>query len=230
MSTWQFNFQFDLDRDRRSEASIKLLDTCGIDFQQLKRRGIDPLYFAEKMTLSGLVLNDRVTWVCFHGCYDFAYLLKTLMNESLPQSKDHFHRLLRIYFPRIYDIKTFQHELDLQFEGGGLNRLADMLGIKRVGTTHQAGSDSLVTSQVFFRLKERYPAKMSHILGKYKCDVYGFDNDHAYSSVNTRVAQQLLEHFSQYELDSESSTALNNEYDQYGNQYYNNGNNIDYSQ
>jgi CCR4-NOT transcription complex subunit 7/8 len=33
----------------------------------------------------------------------------------------------------------------MHFEGG-LNRLADLLDIERIGATHQAGSDSLVTS------------------------------------------------------------------------------------
>ena len=112
------------------------MQSCGIDFQKLKARGISPLYFAEKVTQSGLVLNDKVFWICFHGCYDFAYLLKIMMNEKLPPSRDHFYKLLRIFFPHIYDLKTFQHEFSIHFEGGGLNRLADLLDIQRVGATH----------------------------------------------------------------------------------------------
>lgn len=143
--------------------SIELLESCGINFQTLKTNGIKPLYFAEKIIQSGLVLNDQVYWICFHGGYDFAYLLRILMNEQLPINKDMYLRDLRIYFPYVYDIKSFQHHLSDILEGGGLNRIADMLEIQRVGTTHQAGSDSLVTSQVFFKLCSAYPTEIVDI-------------------------------------------------------------------
>lgn len=146
VSTWQFNFNFDIDSDPQAATSIALLQNCGIDFAKLKRNGISPLYFAEKVTQSGLVLNDKVYWICFHGCYDFAYLLKIMMNETLPSNRTEFNRFLRLFFPNIYDIKSFQNEFSGMFEGGGLNRLADLLDIERVGVTHQAGSDSLVTA------------------------------------------------------------------------------------
>ena len=35
---------------------------------------------------------------------------------------------------------------------GGLNRIAETLEVKRVGPSHQAGSDSLVTSLTFFKM------------------------------------------------------------------------------
>jgi CCR4-NOT transcription complex subunit 7/8 len=90
VSTWQFNFNFDIENDQRSMTSIQMLKDCGIDFSKLKVRGINPFYFAEKIIPSGLVLNNRVHWICFHGCQDFGYLMKTLSNEHLPQSKDNF--------------------------------------------------------------------------------------------------------------------------------------------
>ena len=99
------------------------------------------------------------------------------MNELLPKSKDNFYQLLKIFFPNIYDIKTFQHEFSDLIEGGGLNRLADQLNITRVGITHQAGSDSLVTSQVFFKLKENFQSIFPQILIDYNQEVYGFNND-----------------------------------------------------
>ncbi len=84
LSTWQFNFNFDLDNDLNKQASIDMLKDCGIDFEKLKTRGINPRYFAEKVTMSGLIINPNIKWICYHGCYDFAYLLKIAMNEELP--------------------------------------------------------------------------------------------------------------------------------------------------
>lgn len=136
VSTWQFNFNFDIDNDTKSNASIQLLQGCGIDFQKLRRHGIHPQYFAEKFTTSGLVLNDKIHWICFHGCYDFAYLLKIMTNEGLPHLRDNFYQMLKIFFPNIYDLKLFQHEFSVHYEGGGLNRIADLLDIERIGITH----------------------------------------------------------------------------------------------
>ena len=52
-----------------------------------------------------------------------------MMNENLPQQKETFNRLLRLFFPHIYDIKSFQHEFTDIYEGGGLNKIADILEI-----------------------------------------------------------------------------------------------------
>lgn len=83
-----------------------MLKDSGIDFLKLKRHGINPVFFAEKVTQSGLVLNDRLNWICFHGGFDFAYFLKVMMNETLPNERDMFHKLLKLFFPNVYDIKS----------------------------------------------------------------------------------------------------------------------------
>lgn len=64
------------------------------------------------------------------------------------------------YFCNYYDIKEVKREFG--YLVGGLSRIAKDLDIQRVGTMHQAGSDSLVTSKVFFRL--------SSMLSKWKKD------------------------------------------------------------
>lgn len=59
--------------------------------------------------------------------YDFGYLLKVLSCEALPSDEGSFFDLLKLYFPRIYDIKhIMRHCKNLK---GGLQDVADDLGV-----------------------------------------------------------------------------------------------------
>ena len=148
--TWQFNLHFDVEKDQHSNESITMLYNSGIDFKLMKNKGIPHSLFAEYLTTSGLVLNEKITWICFNGSSDFAYLLKYLINNKLPQEEKEFIELITLYFPNIYDIKYLVN--DSETYKGGLNKLAKELDVERSGEIHQAGSDSQVTSDVFFRL------------------------------------------------------------------------------
>ena len=151
-TTWQFNLQFDLDKEVYSSESISLLQKCGINFNKLKEDGIPHKLFAEYLTVSGLVLNENIIWISFNGFSDFAYLLKLLTGELLPNNTNDFLDLMKTYFPNVYDIKYLINENELY--KGGLNKIAKELNIERKGEVHQAGSDSIVTSEVFFKLIE----------------------------------------------------------------------------
>ena len=148
--TWQFNLEFDIEKDKYSQESINLLLKSGINFEKLKNEGINHKLFAEYFMTSGLVLNPEVYWISFHGSYDFGYLLKYLLYTKLPKSDLDFTNQLNIYFPNHYDIKILvQGKEKLQ---GSLNKLADYLDVVRKGINHQAGSDSNVTLDVYFKL------------------------------------------------------------------------------
>lgn len=61
----------------------------------------------EYLTTSGLVYSDKILWVCFHGIFDFAYLLKVLSGEqTLPENDYLFQEVLQLYFPKLVDVKT----------------------------------------------------------------------------------------------------------------------------
>ena len=64
-STWQFNFQFDLEAEAHEIDSINLLKASGIDFERLKTDGISHERFAEQIVCSGLVYNPQLTWIVF---------------------------------------------------------------------------------------------------------------------------------------------------------------------
>jgi len=55
ISTWQFNFQFNLQNDKYVAESINLLKDAGIEFKNLTEFGIDPIQFADLLTSSGMV-------------------------------------------------------------------------------------------------------------------------------------------------------------------------------
>jgi len=152
--TWQFNFKFNLNEDMYAQDSIDLLIRSGIDFSKNEKEGIDVSDFGELIMSSGIVLNDDVKWISFHSGYDFGYLLKVLTCKPLPSEESEFFESIRTYFPCIYDIKYLMKSCkNLK---GGLNDLADDLKIERIGPKHQAGSDSLLTSATFFKMRSMF--------------------------------------------------------------------------
>ncbi|KAI9824742.1 MAG: hypothetical protein M1832_001568 [Thelocarpon impressellum] len=170
--TWQFNFRFSVHEDMYAQDSIDLLQKSGLDFQMHEKNGIDPLEFGSYLITSGLVLTEDVRWISFHSGYDFGYLLKIMMCQPLPDDEVEFRKQLDIFFPSLYDIKFLMKSASRKHgvndsplsphaaqilnnlgQKSGLQDIADELGVKRVGPTHQAGSDSLVTGKIFFEMR-----------------------------------------------------------------------------
>jgi CCR4-NOT transcription complex subunit 7/8 len=149
---WQFNFDFNVEVDLYANDSIELLKSSGIDFAQHAKRGINPSIFAEMLMTSGLVLGPDTCWITFQSGYDFGYLLKMLTGADLPQTETEFFAKLLKFFPKLYDEKHMMCSCESLV--GGLNRLGNDLQVERIGTSHQAGSDSLLTAQTFFKMKQ----------------------------------------------------------------------------
>ena len=60
---------------------------------------------------------------------------------------------------------------------GGLNALADLLQIDRIGPVHQAGSDSLLTAQTFFSLINKHLAGVCDD-SKFRGELFGLGTNH----------------------------------------------------
>ncbi|CAM8895292.1 unnamed protein product [Rhodiola kirilowii] len=166
---WQFNFrEFSVKDDMFANDSIQLLEQSGIDFTKNNEKGIDVIRFGELLMSSGVVLNDSICWVTFHSGYDFGYLVKLLTCKKLPETQAGFFELIKIYFPMLYDIKHLMKFCNSLH--GGLNKLAELLEVERFGICHQAGSDSLLTSCTFRKLKETF---FSGSTEKYAGVLYG---------------------------------------------------------
>ncbi|KAG0435004.1 Poly(A) ribonuclease pop2 [Dictyocoela muelleri] len=146
--TWQFNFEFNMEKDMFSSESIELLKNANLDFKSHKEKGIDLQNFGDLLTTSGLVLNSDVTWISFHSIYDFAYLVKVMTNTPMAQNELEFKKFMKTIFPNFYDLKVI-------YPKKGLQEIANVLGIVRDGVMHQAGSDSHLTSMIFWELKKQ---------------------------------------------------------------------------
>ena len=172
-STWQFNFHFSIAEDMYNQDSIDFLMTAGLDLDAHDKNGIDPHEFGAMLISSGLALIDDVRWISFHSGYDFGYLVKLMLCKQLPEDETEYRKLLSIFFPSIYDIKymikaaqrtqtvndvalspSAANILNNLGQKSGLQDLADELAIKRIGVAHQAGSDSLLTGNVFWDVKK----------------------------------------------------------------------------
>lgn len=217
VSTWQFNLKFDLNNDQYSNESIALLSNSGINFETFESRGIPHDLFAEYLMISGLVLNDECHWISFHGIYDFAYFLKLVTNLPLPETENLFFENLKIYFPNFYDIR-FLVRFNDQFRGS-LSRLGQELNVSRIGIQHQAGSDSLITSEIFFKLKQEYLSEDSTLTDKnilYGIGLGVEDSEINYQSYNNSFKPNT------------TNINYNNNYD-YSNYYQQNLLNMQYS-
>ena len=154
-STWQFNFKFNLDEDMYTTDAIELLQQSGIDFKKFNTDGISQFEFSQLLYTSGLVMNDKVTYLTFHSISDFGYLLKMLTCKPLPPDEKEFNQQLNILFPNYYDIKLIAASIE-ELMSGGLQSLANELGVERIGPQHQAGSDALVTLLTFTELINKF--------------------------------------------------------------------------
>lgn len=162
VSAWQFNFYFDRDTAMSAQESMQVLDEARIDFERHRKDGISLSVFSELLAVSGLLMNGNLKWVSFHSSYDFAYLVKTITGTDLPRNFSEFKYVMDRVFPSFYDIKYLISGLGMK---SGLQDLAGELGVSRCGIQHQAGSDALLTLEVFHALKQKMVPDVEQNMG-----------------------------------------------------------------
>lgn len=110
--------------------------------------------------MSGLIFNENIEWITFHGQYDFAYLLKVVIGQNLSNDYDTFENELKTYFPNKYDIKEIISERE-ELKNHSLQRLGNEYCIERTGQQHQGGSDALLTLGINLKILRVIPKNKS---------------------------------------------------------------------
>jgi len=145
---WSFNLRFDAEVDLHTKSSLAFLRAAGLDFPRHAAEGIDATRLGECIANSGLVgQHGRAPWwITFSGSHDLGHLLKLLTSgRPLPESFGAFEAELSSYCPR-------RHELRNELPYGSLQSLARTHGLQRHGCAHTAGSDALLTLELFLRV------------------------------------------------------------------------------
>ncbi|MES1918430.1 CCR4-NOT transcription complex subunit 8 [Bonamia ostreae] len=162
-ANYKFHFKFDPLKDIAAEDSIQFLrNNVKIDFEKHRVNGIDPEKFSEKLIPSGLLLNVDITWICYHGSYDFAFLLKMVLNKELPKTKETFFSYLKTYFNEFYDVKTITSHIEklsnvpLLALSDAIKKMAKKQNVVPAESEVERDEQNMsrLTGQIFFDLKK----------------------------------------------------------------------------
>lgn len=97
-------------------------------------------------------------WLTFSGAYDWGYLLKLVRSgRALPSPASTYNQVLSAYCPRRQELKDLLPE-------GSLEALGRRHGVKRCGSAHTAGSDALLTLELYRYMlcsQEQIPSDLS---------------------------------------------------------------------
>mmetsp|Transcript_11763 Transcript_11763/g.32907 ORF Transcript_11763/g.32907 Transcript_11763/m.32907 type:complete len:338 (+) Transcript_11763:101-1114(+) len=150
IGVWSFNLRFDAQNDASSAAGMVFLRRAGLDFRRHRSDGIPVNLFGARLADSPLFRSHRQApwWLTFSGFYDLAYLLKLLsFGKPLPTEAHEFDQQLSSVCPWRYELRD-------QLPRGSLETLGWNHGVPRKGAAHTAGSDALLTLELFLLMRE----------------------------------------------------------------------------
>ncbi|CAL9728545.1 poly(A) ribonuclease Pop2p [Monosporozyma unispora] len=169
-STWQFNLEFDVNKEMISGESLELLRKSGINYEMHKNIGVSKFEFAQLMIDSGLLMDENITWITYHAAYDLGFLINILMNDIMPNNRKDFEWWIHKYMPNLFDLNLIykvvrgfkyppaQGKLQQQVQQPSmeftLTNLADDVGLPRFPVFTTTGGQSLLMLLSFCQLNK----------------------------------------------------------------------------
>lgn len=152
---WDVNFSFDEDSRERDyhPNTLAFLKDHGHDLARHRDAGVLPEVVSAALLRHLRFGDPDVTWITYHGDKDVAFLLKLLKRSGpLPLDRADFLDRVRDMMPTLYDVKVLAQLVDPRYRSG-LQGLAGMLEVQRVGPQHHASSDALLCLSCFATLR-----------------------------------------------------------------------------
>ncbi|CAL5000812.1 unnamed protein product [Urochloa decumbens] len=159
----EINFHLDVQSRSYNPHTINFLQKQGHCLDDHRDRGV-----IAECVFAGLLRHlpfgdNSVTWIAYHGDRDIGFILRLLHaggRGMLPPDRATFLHQVREKFPVFYDVRVLGQ---IVIEGfvGKLTKLADDLGIHRIGEAHFAGSDAILTLACFWNIMHNSVQKLA---------------------------------------------------------------------
>ena len=138
-------------------AAVNILEGHGVNLAQHKNHGIYAHKLFLQLGLSGLVKNNNIHFIAFHGSNDFGHIVKGLDLgggpgiKKLPKRREDFLAALSTNFRNIADLKG------MVADDVSLRDLCASLGVQQEERRYHAGPDSQLIMQCFaVMLRDRF--------------------------------------------------------------------------
>ena len=61
--------------------------------------------FGEYFFKCGLIMNENLHWISYHGSFDYGYFYRLIKIALLPEYQEEFLQETKLFFPHNYDMK-----------------------------------------------------------------------------------------------------------------------------
>ncbi|CAN6457348.1 unnamed protein product [Victoria cruziana] len=153
---WELNVKVAKSVEEIDDSFRQHLTEKGVDVDFNMKHAIHPDVLCIGFWCMDALMKERIRWVVFRAGAAFGPLLNIMREaEKLPERREDFLDVVKLYFPKFYEVRRMMAACGLS---GTIQEVAKVLGVAVTEGQmfNQAGPDSLLTLQVFLGLRKRH--------------------------------------------------------------------------